>query len=106
MKALRFQGKLWVHHNGRLHGFAAEEKKSGAGGEAAAADLTAPFSCKVLKVHVKPGQKLAKGDPVLVVEAMKMEYSYASPRDGEIEAVNVQEGAIVSAGTAFVRWKG
>jgi acetyl/propionyl-CoA carboxylase alpha subunit len=104
MKVQRHKDKLWVHWKGRTYGFSAEEKKAGAR-EDAAAELEAPFACKVLKIQVSPGQAVKKGDPVLVVEAMKMEYAYASPRDGTIEAVNVREGATVSAGTQFVQWR-
>lgn len=103
MKVQRHKDKLWVQWQGRLYGFPAEEKKAGAR-EDAAADLQAPFACKVLKIHVAPGQAVKKGEPVLVVEAMKMEYAYASPQDGTIQAVNVKEGATVSAGTQFVTW--
>lgn len=105
MKVQRHQDKLWVQWNGRLYGFPAEERKSSGRGDDAATELAAPFSCKVLKIQVKPGQAVKKGDPVIVVEAMKMEYSYASPKDGVIDAVNVQEGTTVSAGTQFVRWR-
>jgi biotin carboxyl carrier protein len=70
-----------------------------------AQDLVAPFSCKVLKLHVKPGQSLRKGDPVVVVEAMKMEYAYASPKDGTVDKVAVSEGQTVSAGTRFLSWR-
>lgn len=103
MKVQRYKDKIWVHWQGRSYGIAAEEKKAGAR-EDAAAELQAPFACKVLKIHVQPGQAVKKGDPVLVVEAMKMEYAYSSPRDGTIQAVNVREGATVSAGTQFVQW--
>lgn len=103
MKVQRHKEKLWVHWRGRTYGIAAEEKKAGAR-EDVAAELQAPFACKVLKIQVQPGQKVKKGDPILTVEAMKMEYAYASPRDGLIEAVNVREGATVSAGTQFVQW--
>ncbi|RZA06345.1 MAG: hypothetical protein EOP11_10605 [Proteobacteria bacterium] len=103
MKVQRHKDKLWVHWKGRTYGFLAEERKS-ASGEDAAAELQAPFACKVLKIQVTPGQTVKKGDPVLTVEAMKMEYAYASPREGVIEAINVKEGATVSAGTQFVKW--
>ncbi len=69
-----------------------------------AQELVAPFSCKVLKVLAKSGQSVNKGDCVVVVEAMKMEYSYSSPRNGVIEKVLVREGEIVQSGSPFVTW--
>lgn len=104
MKSQRHRDKVWVQFRGRLYGLALELKK-GRGQEQEAQELVAPFSCKVLKVHAAPGANLKKGDPVVVVEAMKMEYSYNSPKDGVVEAVNVKEGEIVTAGTQFVRWR-
>lgn len=105
-RALRVKDKLWIHHNGRLHAIPAEARSARAGGSAAAADeLVAPFPCKILKLHVQDGASVKQGDPVVVVEAMKMEYSYSSPKDGVIEKVEVKEGTVVAQGTHFVRWK-
>jgi 3-methylcrotonyl-CoA carboxylase alpha subunit len=104
MKSQRFKDKVWVQWQGRLYGMPVELKKS-RGAEQEAQELVAPFSCKVLKIHAKPGSELKKGDPVIVVEAMKMEYSYASPKDGVVDSVAVKEGEIVTAGTHFIRWK-
>lgn len=104
MKSQRFKDKIWVQWQGRLYGVPIELKKS-RGAEQEAQELIAPFSCKVLKIHVKPGTELKKGDAVIVVEAMKMEYSYASPKDGVVDSVAVKEGEIVTAGTHFIRWK-
>lgn len=106
MKTLKTKNALWVQKDGRIYAIPLGKKSSRRGASGAEAqELVAPFSCKVLKVHVKPGQKLVAGDPVAVVEAMKMEYSYASPRDGIIKEVLVKEGETMSAGQHFVRWK-
>ncbi len=80
-------------------------KSSHAGASAEEEELIAPFSCKVLKVHAKAGTKVKKGEAVVVVEAMKMEYTYNAPRDGEIESILVKETEIVQQGSHFVRWK-
>ena len=104
MKAQRSRDKVWVQWRGRLYGIPLELKKARAGQESAQ-ELEAPFTCKVLKLHVMAGQAVKKGDPVVVVEAMKMEYGYSSPKDGVIDAVNVKEGDIVNSGTQFVRWR-
>ncbi len=104
MKSQIHQGKIWVQYQGRLYALALEQNKARSR-ENNAQDLVAPFSCKVLKIQVNPGQSLKKGDPVIVVEAMKMEYSYVSPKYGVVEAVNVKEGEIVGGGTHFLRWR-
>ncbi len=43
-----------------------------------------------MSIVVRPGQRVSSGDEVCVVEAMKMEQSIRSPRDGVIKAVHVQ----------------
>jgi 3-methylcrotonyl-CoA carboxylase alpha subunit len=105
-RSQKAKDKLWVHWRGRLYGLAADLKKAqrAAKGEDAQ-ELLAPFSCKVLKLHVAPGQSVKKGDPVVVVEAMKMEYAYASPRDGVIAEVMAKEGEILQGGSHFVAWR-
>ena len=44
---------------------------------------------KVLSVRVKPGETVAAGDEVCVVEAMKMEQSIRAPREGTVKLVHV-----------------
>ena len=105
-RSLKVKDKMWVQWNGRLYGVPADLKLAlrAVKGEEAQ-ELIAPFSCKVLKIFVAPGQAVKKGDPVVVVEAMKMEYAYASPRDGTIAKVLAKEGEILQGGTPFVAWK-
>lgn len=105
-RSQRARDKLWVNWQGRLYGVPADLKKARAASTDDAQELVAPFSCKVLKIHVKSGQSVKKGDPVVVVEAMKMEYAYASPRDGKISKVLAKEGEILQGGSPFVAWEG
>ncbi|MFM2136282.1 MAG: hypothetical protein RL021_1682 [Bacteroidota bacterium] len=55
-------------------------------------DLKAPMPGLVLKVMVEEGQPIAKGDPILVLEAMKMENVIKAPADGKIKKVTVTTG--------------
>lgn len=105
MNPMKSKNMLWVQHQGRIYGLSLRKSARNSAGGEETQELAAPFSCKILKVHAKSGQKLKKGDPVLVVEAMKMEYAYASPREGVAEEILVKEGQTVSAGQQFVRWK-
>ena len=50
-----------------------------------------------MSILVRPGDRVSSGDEVCVVEAMKMEQSIRSPRDGVIKAVHVQPLDTVSA---------
>ena len=60
--------------------------------------LEAPMPGKVIKVAVKEGQAVAKGEEILVVEAMKMENALRAPRAGIVKALKAAVGATVTAG--------
>ena len=64
--------------------------------------LSAPMPGVVVRVLVAPGEQVAAGQPLLVLEAMKMEHTIASPREGEVSAVNVKEGDQVERGMPLV----
>jgi len=56
----------------------------------------------VRRIHVKPGQKVRRGDNLLVLEAMKMENEIASPAEGKIKAIPVAPGQMVTKGQLLV----
>jgi len=58
--------------------------------------IFAPMPAKVIKVNCKAGEKVRKGEILLILEAMKMENEIRSPADGTIKEVMVEEGANVS----------
>ena len=60
------------------------------------------MSGRILLVKVAPGEAIAKGQVLLVEEAMKMEHSLAAPRDGVVAAVTVAEGDQVDEGAVLV----
>ena len=51
----------------------------------------------IITVSVKAGQLVKKGDPLVSIEAMKMESMLRAERDGIVSAVHVKPGEIVSA---------
>lgn len=61
-------------------------------------DVTSPMQATVVKVVVETGQKVVKGDLLLVLEAMKMEQPIAAPRDGVVSEINAPVGQTVSSG--------
>ena len=78
----------------------APKRRSGGGGVATATGSTiqAPMQATIVKVAVAEGDKVVKGDLVLVLEAMKMEQPITAHRDGTIAALDATVGATVSAG--------
>jgi len=69
------------------------------GAAAAASDgaLRAPMPGKIVSVPVKVGDAVTKGQPVVALEAMKMEHALTAPFDGVVEAINVTAGDQVPA---------
>ncbi|MBI1197748.1 MAG: biotin/lipoyl-binding protein [Phenylobacterium sp.] len=65
--------------------------------------IRAPMPGKITGVAVKAGDKVAKGQALLTLEAMKMEHALAAPFDGTIEELTAELGAQVSEGTVLVR---
>ena len=78
----------------------APKRRSAGGGSGAATGATvqAPMQATIVKVAVKEGDHVVKGDLVLVLEAMKMEQPIAAHKDGTITALDATVGATVSAG--------
>jgi len=64
--------------------------------------VAAVLAGNIFKVNVAPGDPVEKGQPLLVVEAMKMETTVSSPRGGTISDVFVSEGDVVAVGDALV----
>ena len=64
--------------------------------------VKAVLAGNIFKVHVAVGDVVAQGDPLLVVEAMKMETAVAAPRGGVISQVLVSEGDVVAVGDSLV----
>jgi len=64
--------------------------------------LEAPMPGLVLKVLFGPGDKVEKGQQLIILEAMKMEHAILAPRDGTIAAVNCREGEMVQPGVDLV----
>ena len=64
--------------------------------------VNAVLAGNIFKVHVAPGAQVSEGDPLLVVEAMKMETAVVAPRTGTVTEVFVAEGDAVAVGDALL----
>ena len=67
-------------------------------------DLTvdAPMPGKVLSVNVKKGDKVASGDVLLILEAMKMQNEIMAPSDGVVSDIRVNAGDTVATGDVMI----
>ena len=101
---VRVNGKTYtveVAENGQLGPVAAAPTASPAAPESGDA-VKAVLAGNIFKVHVSPGSVVEKNDPLLVVEAMKMETVISAPKSGTVTAVFVSEGDAVAVGDAMV----
>lgn len=69
---------------------------------AGAETINAPMPGNIVNVMVKAGDTVAKGQVLLVLEAMKMENEIMSPRDGVVAGVHVSKGESVDSGKLLV----
>jgi acetyl-CoA carboxylase biotin carboxyl carrier protein len=61
-------------------------------------DIKAHITGIVFQVVAHPGDTVAEGDPVIVLESMKMEIPVEAPRAGAVKEIRVQEGQTVQEG--------
>jgi biotin carboxyl carrier protein len=84
----------------------AETKYALARGKAAGLDaentIVSPMPGKIVRIPVKPGDKVYANDTVIVVSAMKMESEYKAGKDTVIKNILVSEGDVVSGGQILV----
>jgi 3-methylcrotonyl-CoA carboxylase alpha subunit len=72
------------------------------GDTALGAGLTAPMPGKIIAVNVRAGQRVKKGDALLVMEAMKMEHAVIAPAEGVVKEVYFGVGEQVSEGVTLI----
>ena len=65
------------------------------------AEITSPMPGKVVAVMVKNGDKVAEGQGLIVVEAMKMENELKAPKEGEIQRLEIEEGESIEGGAVL-----
>lgn len=72
------------------------------GGAAAGGGLEAPMPGVVTKVLVAVGEVVRQGQPLVAVEAMKMEHLVRAPRNGKVKALSAKQGELVQGGAVLV----
>ena len=72
-----------------------------AAGGAGAVKIEAGAAGKVFKIEASVGQAVKKGDPVIIIEAMKMEIPQVAPQDGTVASIDVAVGDACEAGSVL-----
>ena len=96
-----------VNEGGDVNGIAAVGTSSDSSNSAAVSatggePVAAPLAGDVVKLLVKPGQKVSEGEGLVILEAMKMETSVSAPSDGTVVEVRVQAGDSCTVGDVLV----
>jgi 3-methylcrotonyl-CoA carboxylase alpha subunit len=104
---VRRDGDLFhVFTNGRHYTLAYNDPMAHAGEiESGGGRLTAPMPGKVVAVLAGAGQEVKKGEPLVIMEAMKMEHTIAAPGDGVVEEVLYQVGDQVADGAPLLAFR-
>ena len=95
--------QLWIQDRAdsfvfeRVTRFDSDSDGSGKGGL-----LKAPMSARVIAVFAEVGQRVAKDDPLVVLESMKMEMPMLAPFAGRVEKLNVAMGEQLNAGQVIL----
>ncbi|MCA9185570.1 MAG: biotin/lipoyl-containing protein [Pirellulaceae bacterium] len=79
------------------------EKSPGDSGNAPVVDVAAQMPGVVLKLKLKPGDRVKTGDPLLVLEAMKMEVAVSAPSSGTVKQIVVSVGDQVATGQLLAK---
>ena len=103
LRVLEHDGELAVFLAGdSWHFTAVDPLLPPPGADAGAGRLTAPMPGRVIQLLVAPGEAVRRGQPMMVIEAMKMEHTIAAPRDGVVETVHYRAGDPVEEGAELI----
>jgi acetyl-CoA/propionyl-CoA carboxylase biotin carboxyl carrier protein len=94
-----------IEHGGvgrNMAGHAPRRRSRGTVETASGNDVTSPMQATIVKFAVEEGQRVVKGDLLVVLEAMKMEQPISSTRDGVVRGITGETGQTISSGTKLL----
>ena len=91
----------WVSLEGKTH-IVRERSQDSASSDISEGGLTAPMPGTVREILVKTGQRVREGQPMMILEAMKMEHAIVAPAAGTVNAVHLTDGAQVDEGVELL----
>jgi 3-methylcrotonyl-CoA carboxylase alpha subunit len=103
VSGFRDEQRVVVFCEGQAYEFGLTARGSVGGHGAADGIITAPMPGKVASIDVAQGDKVAKGQRLLTLEAMKMEHGLIAPFDGVVVEVSAEAGAQVVEGAVLAR---
>jgi len=100
LRALRERGAAWIWCRGSVY----EARPTSAVSTRAreTGNLVAPMPGRIRRVQISEGDRVEKGQVVVILEAMKMEHAIRAPQEGVVAAICFKEGDLVDAGVELV----
>jgi 3-methylcrotonyl-CoA carboxylase alpha subunit len=105
LRAVRDANMWHLFCAGEYRRFALRDELHGLDEDAESGSLAAPMPGKVIAVMAEAGKRVAKGTPLLVLEAMKMEHTIVAPADGLIKDVRCAPGEQVLEGFELISFE-
>lgn len=106
------RGKKFTYHVAGIgdshlmgHGEIVSDERESLQSGSTESTLVSQFPSKVRKVFAKSGTAVTKGTPLVVLEAMKMEFVIEAPTDGVVTGVKVSEGQTIDPGIQLIDWE-
>jgi 3-methylcrotonyl-CoA carboxylase alpha subunit len=97
-------GRDWhVFCEGAYRKLALKDELATVAEDAGPGALNAPMPGRIVKLMTKPDAKVKKGEPLLILEAMKMEHTIAAPVDGTVKEIRYALGEQVLEGAELIR---
>jgi 3-methylcrotonyl-CoA carboxylase alpha subunit len=103
VSGFRDDARVVVFTEGQTFAFDLASRGTGATHGVHDGEIEAPMPGKVTGVEIKRGEKVAKGQRLLTLEAMKMEHALTAPFDGTVAELNATPGAQVTEGQLLVK---
>ena len=102
--AVRDKNRTWVFLDGRTYVIEPDDRDTPQRVHATddQVALSAPMPATVLAIKVSPGDEVAAGDLLILLEAMKMEMPITAPRAGRVKSVACREGELVQPGVPLL----
>jgi biotin carboxyl carrier protein len=102
------QGVLWVHMGGQTFTVDSAKRSRRGGGRGGAAgahpgEIPAPMPGKIIKILVQKGERVAAQQVMLVMEAMKMEYTLKAQAEGAVGEISCEAGQQVTLGQVLIK---
>jgi len=96
----------WVWVDGHVHHLRVETAAAQRAGGGPDAGPVSPMPGQILSVLIGPGENVRKGQALVIMEAMKMQYEIVAPRDALVTRVHVANGQQVAGGVTLVELDG